>query len=127
MDPGGFPRVCRKGVEEAGREQRGHHTANPRRCGKLPETPAQTVERAWVTPRVTISRKGGWNSRQATLHLCSLNGNKARAFRGRVKMGTQVRPLQAAQIFKAEMRQEDCCWQDPEKVKPHLLEQGAGG
>lgn len=42
-------------------------------------------------------------------------------------MGTQARPLQAAQSFEAEVRQRDSCWQDPEKEKPHLLEQGAGG
>lgn len=76
MDPGGFPRVCRKGVEGAGREQRGHHTANPRRCGKLPETPAQTVERAWVTPRVTISRKSGWNSCRQLCTSVPLMGTK---------------------------------------------------
>lgn len=65
-DTGAFPRVCRKGAEGR-RAQRGHLTANPSQCGKLPETPAQTAESAWVTPREPKPRfpeGGGVHGRQ---------------------------------------------------------------
>ena len=95
---GSFPRVCRKGAGgTAGCRGRGKLatgvTGKLESTGKLPETPAQTKERAWVTHRglhdlrkgqrlLTSKSWGGWGP--ASLYLCVLSGNWSGGIRMRV-------------------------------------------
>lgn len=85
----------------AGRELKGQQGAErppyskPKTMWETPRNPSTNSGEGLGDPkraRVTVSRRRG-SSWQATMHLCSLNGNKTRVFGGGGEMSTQARPL----------------------------------